>query len=308
MKKYLKRKITNKKIIATNATFHPKNIHKSGYDFDVLCKVYPELESFTFENKYGTKTIDFANPQAVKLLNTALLFQYYKIGYWEFPDVNLCPPIPGRVDYLHHISDLLNTLKITENVRVLDIGTGASCIYPILGHAEYNWSFVGTDVDKKSLQHAQKIVNKNDLDKSIELRHQVDVSQILKGVLKDTDMFSVSICNPPFFSSEQDALEATTRKLKGLNKDKTSGVRNFAGTHNELCYKGGEKAFIHNYLYESSLYKTHSLWFTTLVSKKDLVKGMYVSLKKLGAMDIKTIDMGQGNKTSRIVAWTFSDK
>tara|TARA_R110002050_G_scaffold74772_6_gene160314 strand:+ start:79392 stop:80189 length:798 start_codon:yes stop_codon:yes gene_type:complete len=264
--------------------------------------------SFVFKNKYETKTIDFANPKAVKALNTALLFKFYNIKYWEFPDNNLCPPIPGRADYIHHLSDLIGVPERKEDVKVLDVGVGATCIYPILGTAEYNWHFVGTDTDEKSLQVAQRIIDKNELEDSILLRHQKDASQIFKGVLNEDDKFVASICNPPFYKSEAEALESTTRKLKGLNKESSTVVRNFSGTHNELWYVGGEKAFLHNYLYESSLFKEQCRWFTTLVSKKDLVKGMYGSLKKLGATDIKTINMGQGNKISRLVTWTFLNK
>ncbi|MBU2951737.1 23S rRNA (adenine(1618)-N(6))-methyltransferase RlmF [Tamlana agarivorans] len=289
----------------TNSNFHNKNKHKSGYNLDALRAVFPELEAYVFENKYGTQTIDFANPKAVKALNKALLFQHYNIKYWEFPDTNLCPPIPGRADYIHHIASLLAKSDTKEPIKVLDIGTGASCIYPILGHAEYGWHFVGTDIDKKSLEYAQKIVDKNDLGEAIELRKQDAASLIFKGVINENDQFSASICNPPFFKSEEEALEATERKLKGLNKAGGKPVRNFSGTQNELWYKGGEKAFLHNYLYESSLFKDQCKWFTTLVSKKDLVKGMRVSLKKLGATDVKIIPMGQGNKVSRILAWTF---
>lgn len=260
---------------------------------------------FVFVNKYETKTIDFANPKGVKALNTALLKMHYNIDFWEFPDTNLCPPIPGRVDYIHHISDLLKNSKTNEDVKVLDIGTGASCIYSLLGQAEYDWKFIATDIDETSLKSAQNIINKNHLEESISLRFQKDSSQIFKGILNEDEKFSVSICNPPFFKSEQEVLEATTRKLEGLNRADDKIVRNFAGTQNELWYKGGEKAFIHNYLYESSLFNNQCLWFTTLVSKKNLVKGMYVSLKKLGATHIKTINMGQGNKISRILAWTF---
>ena len=111
------------------------------------------------------------------------------------------------------------------------------------------------------------------------------------------------MCNPPFYKSQEEAMQANARKLEGLGK--RSEGRNFSGKQQELWYTGGEKAFIHNYLYESSLFKKQCVWFTTLISKKDLVKGMYTSLKKLGATDIKTINIGQGNKVSRIVAWTF---
>lgn len=271
--------------------------------------MYPDLLPFVFENKYQNKTINFANPKAVKALNTALLFKHYNIKFWQFPDTNLCPPIPGRVDYIHHVADLLKLSEISEIseiVNVLDVGTGASCIYPLLGYAEYKWNFVATDIDKNSLKAAQHIINKNKFNDAIELRLQNDKTQIFKGVLKEEDKFAVSICNPPFYKSEADALEASSRKLKGLSIENNKVIRNFSGTQNELWYAGGEKAFIHNYLYESSLFKNYCAWFTTLVSKKDLVKGMYSSLRKLGATDIKTINMGQGNKISRIVAWTFN--
>lgn len=293
--------------IKTNTTLHKKNKHKSRYDLDVLSKSNPNLLPFLFINEYDTKTIDFSNPKAVKALNTALLFKHYNINFWEFPDTNLCPPIPGRADYIHHISDLIGKENINGNISILDIGTGATCIYPILGYAEYNWSFVGTDIDQASLKTAQSIINKNKLENFISLRFQGDASQILNGVITKNDSFLVAMCNPPFYKSEQEALEATTRKLKGLNKENTT-VRNFSGTHNELWYTGGEKAFLHNYLYESSLFKNQCQWFTSLVSKKDLVKGMQSSLKKLGAKQVKVINMGQGNKLSRIVAWTFNDK
>ncbi|GAA4977107.1 23S rRNA (adenine(1618)-N(6))-methyltransferase RlmF [Algibacter aquimarinus] len=285
--------------------FHPKNKHKSGYDLNALCEESPSLLPFVFENKFQKKTIDFANPKAIKALNSALLKKHYNIDFWEFPDINLCPPIPGRVDYIHHVSDLLKLSNIEEHIRVLDIGTGASCIYPLLGNAEYNWKFVATDIDEKSLQYAQKIIDKNKLSDFISLRFQKDSSRIFKGILEKDNKFSVTICNPPFYKSKSEAMEATTRKLKGLKTEDKKVVRNFAGTHHELWYKGSEKAFIHNYLYESSLYKENSTWFTTLVSRKDLVKGIYTSLEKLEATDIKTIPMGQGNKISRIVAWTF---
>jgi 23S rRNA (adenine1618-N6)-methyltransferase len=267
--------------------------------------VYPDLLPFTFVNKYENKTIDFANPKAVKALNSALLIKHYGISHWSFPDTNLCPPIPGRVDYIHHIADLLKSSGIEKNIKVLDIGTGATCIFPLLGYAVYNWKFVGTDIDEASLENANDIITNNHFSNAISLRHQTDASQIFKNVLEENDAFSVSMCNPPFHKSEDEALEATKRKLKGLNLDGKGLIRNFSGTQNELWYKGGEKAFLHNYLYESSLFKDQCIWFTTLVSKKELVKGIQISLKKLGTKTVKVINMGQGNKVSRMVAWTF---
>lgn len=286
---------------------HKSNIHKSGYNFDKLCKVYPKLTEFVFKNNYQKQTIDFANPDAVKQLNKALLFTHYNIKFWEFTNENLCPPIPGRVEYIHILNSLLKSSGLLDNVSVIDIGTGASCIYPLLGHQVYGWNFVATDIDIKSIKQAQLNVDNNELIDNIQLRLQSDSSQIFKGILKPSDVFTASICNPPFFNSEAEMLEASNQKLKGLNKNE-SKIRNFSGKYNELCYKGGEKAFVHNYLYESSLFKTNCFWYTTLVSKKENVKSMYKSLNKLGATEIKTLPMQLGNKKSRIVAWTFLTK
>jgi len=287
---------------------HKKNKHTDDYDFNQLSLVHTDLESFIFTNANNKKTIDFANPKAVKALNTALLKSHYDVAFWDFPDHFLCPPIPGRVDYIHHISDLLNRSKLTENITVLDIGTGANCIYPLLGNAEYNWSFIGVDSNDDALKEAQNIIDKNNLQDQIKLKKQNDNAHVLSGVLSETDKVTVTMCNPPFFKNEEDALKATTSKLKGLGKPTDQMVRNFAGQAHELWYKGGEKAFLHNYLYESSLLKTQSYWYTSLVSNKDNVKTINQSLKKLGATAVLTIGMNIGNKKSRIVAWTFLDE
>ena len=287
---------------------HKNSLHNKKYDFDLLIKNHEALKPHVFVNDYQTQTIDFSNPDAVKALNTALLFTHYNVKFWEFPDENLCPPIPSRADYMHHLSDLLRRSQLVTDIKVLDVGVGASCIYPLLGNSIFNWSFVGTDIDEKSLQIAQKIIDKNKLGNSIELRHQKDYQHILKGILKPSDKFTASVCNPPFFKSQADALEATKTKLKGLGKENDKVVRNFSGTPKELCYAGGEKAFLHNYLYESSQYPKQCFWFTSLVSNVSHVRSMEASLKKLGATEFQVLDMIQGNKVSRIVAWSFLTK
>ncbi len=286
---------------------HKSNIHKSGYNFDKLCKVYPKLTEFVFKNNYQKQTIDFANPDAVKQLNKALLFAHYNIRFWEFTSENLCPPIPSRVEYIHILKTLLKSSGINNNVTVLDIGTGASCIYPLLGHQVYDWNFVATDIDTESIQYANTNIDENKLQGNIHLRFQEDKSQVFKGILKPTDTFSASMCNPPFFKSEAEMKQATSKKLKGLGKHEKL-IKNFSGKLNELCYKGGEKAFLHNYLYESSLFKTNCFWYSTLVSKKENVKSMQKSLNKLGATEIKILPLHLGNKISRIVAWTYLNK
>ncbi|MGB1309361.1 MAG: 23S rRNA (adenine(1618)-N(6))-methyltransferase RlmF [Oceanihabitans sp.] len=284
---------------------HPKNIHRHGYNLEALVAVLPGLKLFLITNKYGNTTIDFANPKAVKALNIALLYSHYNISSWSFPDSNLCPPIPSRADYIHYLNDILEAFNLQKEVTVLDIGTGATCIYPLLGKAIYNWNFIATDIDKNSLNNAQKIIDANSMQKAIKLRFQKQNKNILKEILLKEEKITATICNPPFYKNEIEAQQATDRKLLGLNIKTPNSIRNFSGSANELWYPGGEKAFLHNYIYESSLFKNNCFWFTSLVSKKELLRGLKVSLKKLGATDVKVIAMEQGNKKMRIIAWTF---
>tara|TARA_B110000003_G_scaffold64633_1_gene65338 strand:- start:4816 stop:5682 length:867 start_codon:yes stop_codon:yes gene_type:complete len=281
---------------------HHRNKHKNGYNFEVLTKQNNNLSAFVTKNKYGSFTIDFSDPKAVKALNSSLLQVHYGIHKWNFSDENLCPPIPGRVDYMHYISDLLSDSNCTEKITILDIGTGASCIYPLLGVKEYDWDFVATDIELDSLDTAQDIISDNNLDAKISLRQQFNEANILKGIIEKGDSFSAVVCNPPFYKSEMEAKGANARKSRNLGNN---AVRNFAGNNNELWYPGGEKAFLHNYLYQSSFYKDTSGWFTSLVSKKETIKSLQKSGEKLKVKTMKIIPMHQGNKVTRILAWQF---
>ena len=203
---------------------------------------------------------------------------------------------------MHYISDLLSDSNCTEKITILDIGTGATCIYPLLGVKEYDWNFVATDIELDSLDTAQDIIDDNNLSNKIILRQQFDEGNILEGIIEKGDSFSAVICNPPFYKSEKEARGANARKNRNLG---TNTVRNFSGNNNELWYPGGEKAFLHNYLYQSSLFKNSSLWFTSLVSKKDTIESLQKSGVKLNVKTMKIIPMHQGNKVTRIIAWQF---
>ncbi|MBP8066697.1 MAG: 23S rRNA (adenine(1618)-N(6))-methyltransferase RlmF [Flavobacterium sp.] len=293
-------------------TLHPRNKHNGNYDFKALIETLPELASFVTLNKFGNESIDFANPDAVRALNKALLKHFYNISYWELPKTNLCPPIPGRADYLHYIADVLaeqnNGIIPTEaNVKILDIGTGANCIYPIIGHQEYGWSFVGTEIDKPAKLTAENIINHNpELKDLIKIRLQENKRNIFKGIIQADEQFDFTICNPPFHNSREAATEGTKRKLKNLGKTvENKPVLNFGGQNNELWYEGGELAFITNMIFESVHFQKQCKWFSSLVSKKENLKPLYSVLKRVKATEVKTINMEQGNKVSRILVWQF---
>lgn len=294
---------------------HSRNKNRERYDLNALVTAVPQLAVHVKANKYGDDSVDFADPDAVKLLNKALLNHYYGIKYWEFPEGNLCPPIPGRAEYIHLIADLMgesNFGRIPQGstITCLDVGVGANCIYPILGVKEYGWNFIGTDVDAKSVASAQHIIDENpSLHGRIDLRLQSNVSFIFRGVVGADEKIDVAMSNPPFHSSAGDALKGTQRKVKNLTgqKDKIPTL-NFAGISNELIYAGGEFQFIQSMIYDSKTIAKNCYWFTTLVSKQSNLKGIYKVLDKLEAVQVKTIPMGTGNKSSRIVAWSFLSK
>lgn len=304
-----------KKEKTTKSNLHPRNLHKEGYDFDELIETYPDLEPHVGLNKYGNDSIDFFDPYAVKALNKALLLHFYKLDYWDIPAENLCPPIPGRADYIHNVADLLaysNKGKIPKgpHIKCLDVGVGANCVYPIIGQYIYKWSFIGSEVNSKSAKWAKKIVQKNKhLSEKVDIRWQPNKDTIFGGILKLTELVDVTICNPPFYSSAKTAEAATIRKLKNLKKGKVKApVRNFSGVENELWYEGGEVQFIKNIIGQSKGYASTCFWFTTLVSKESNLKIFYQQLEKLKAVEAREIPMGQGNKKSRILAWTFLDE
>ena len=267
-----------------------------------LGKVNAALVPFVQKNKYGDESIDFANPSAVKALNQALLKAFYDISFWDIPAGYLCPPIPGRADYIHSAADLF-TRK--NDLVVLDIGTGANCIYPLIGQKEYHWRFVGADIDPVSVRNGTDIVEKNQLTSHIEVRLQPDAQKIFENIVLPHEKFDLVICNPPFHESLAMARKGTNRKWQKLGKKQVKEPLNFGGQGAELWTPGGERSFIQQMIHESAQFHTQVKWFTSLVSKEEnlLPLRKYSESKKV--KEFRVIPMEQGNKKSRLIAWNF---
>ena len=289
---------------------HTNNIHNTQYDFKALIKAHPALSTFVYLGKAGVNTINFADTEAVLHLNKALLLHHYGLPDWNIPPHYLCPPIPGRADYIHYLNDLLNEDGLQSNIKGLDIGVGANCVYPILANRIYKWHMVGVDINQAAVASAKKNVNATEgLKDAIEIRQQQNNANIFEGIILENEYFNFTMCNPPFHNSEEDAVKGTLRKLRNLgdqapSQSKKEIVLNFGGQANELWCNGGEALFIKRMIKQSCAFKTQVGWFTTLVSKKENLSAIYKQLNKLKAT-YKTITMEQGQKQSRIVAWKF---
>ena len=299
-------------IMSQAKKLHPRNIHQSGYDFQRLEKASPDLKKHIIETAYGGISIDFADPEAVIELNKALLKAHYNIQNWSILKRSLCPPIPGRADYIHYAADLLagdnnGVIPTGSKTKVLDIGTGSSLIYPILGERLYGWSFLGTDIDINTLNHAKSLIKNNSgLSKRIVLQLQEDRTRIFDGIIREEDYFDLVVCNPPFFKSREDNWQKTSKKFHNLNKDKTKlPIQNFGGHPNELWCEGGERKFVRDMIYESMRYKKQLGWVTSLLSSKDNLKPLIAVLEYNKAAKVEVINMTQGQKAIRILAWKW---
>ncbi len=301
---------------------HARNPHKTAYDFPKLVALLPELSSFIYVTPRQQESINFSDPLAVKTLNRALLKQFYGVEFWDIPEGYLCPAIPGRADYIHYIADLLaplnkGTAPRGKKISVLDIGTGANCVYPIIGSQSYDWSFIASDVNPVSINISQQIIKMNrNLSGKVRCRLQPHTESIFQNIIQPNDLFDLTMCNPPFHASEKEATSGTLRKVKNLNKGKKDQSEkpigkpelNFGGQSAELWCDGGEIAFLYNMIDESAAFSGQCLWFTSLVSKKENLPQVYSRLEKVKAKQVHTLNMTQGQKISRVVAWSFLDK
>jgi 23S rRNA (adenine1618-N6)-methyltransferase len=291
---------------------HPRNPHQGRYDLTALTEAVPELASYVRPNPSGEPTIDFSDPAAVLCLNQALLAQTYKVKHWMIPAGYLCPPIPGRADYIHYAADLLaesGEVPTGKDVRVLDIGTGANCIYPIIGSQSYGWRFVATDIDPVSVKTARLIVESNPcLSQLVKVVQQQDPGSIFKGIIGKDDHFELTMCNPPFHASMEEAQASSKRKVRNLSKGKAAAgpaKLNFGGQQAELWCPGGEVAFITKMIRESVGFAEQVGWFTSLVSKGENLWLLKNVLGQCGAKQVREIQMSQGQKISRLLAWSF---
>jgi len=293
---------------ATKPGLHPRNRHRNRYDFAELTQSTPALSAFLRQGPHGETTIDFACPQSVKALNQALLASFYRVTTWDIPEGFLCPPVPGRADYIHHLADLLaedSAGVIPSEASVLDIGFGANCIYPLIGQHEYGWRFTGSETDGEALRNAARILEANpELQRMIRLRRQKESQQIFAGIIHKNEFFDATLCNPPFHDSEQNAREESERKKRNLGQNAQASL-NFGGRQQELWCEGGEVAFVSRMINESRAFGSQVRWFTSLVSKGEHLPALYRVMQEAGAVKVVKKEMAQGQKQSRFIAWSF---
>ncbi len=250
----------------------------------------------------GSVSLNFADPEASRCLAKAILSVEYGLVV-DLPKGHLIPAIPNRLNYLLWIEDLLAYAEEhVHGIKGIDIGTGPSCIYPLLGTSLHkDWSFVATDIDSNSISVARQNVSHNNLSDRITLVHNTDPSSILKPIFDQTDdtsVFAFCMTNPPFYDGQEDLDKC--RALKGNAAPDSPEY-----TASEYFFQGGELAFIKIMVEESQIYKYRCIWYTSTVAKKSNLKLLQKHIK--AQPDVKTIHWTrfiQGNISRWMIAWS----
>ena len=217
-------------------------------------------------------------------------------GHVQHNRAMLAAQLPAPVQWLSQV----------HGTRVLDVGAGANIIYPLIGHREYGWTFVGSELDAVALDSAAHTLGANPgLGEAILLRRQVDRNAIFRGVVQAGERFDLTLCNPPFHGSMREVRETAQAKWRKLGREAERPLRNFGGQGPELWCEGGEAGFIRRMITESADLRDRVRWFTTLVSSAASLPAVHRALRQVEARDIRTVAMAQGQKQSRFVAWTF---
>ncbi len=303
-------KATTDQSSSAKASLHPTNPHLAGYDMAALGQSFPALLPLLITTPRGEQSIDFADPVAVKTLNQALLAHHYQLPNWDLPEGYLCPPVPGRLDYLLYLADLLKSshqgkTPKSRQLKLLDVGCGANLIYSLLAARHFGWQVLASDIDQGALQHGAKLLEQHQLVGKIELRQQAKAEDIFDHLLQAGEYIDVTLCNPPFHSSAEEAAAGSLRKRTNLGLASAAAELNFAGLSHELWCDGGELKFIQRMMQQSRAVGHQVYWFSSLVSKKEHLAPLQATLQKLGVTGQQVVEMAQGNKQSRFIAWTF---
>jgi len=307
--------------LGSSAQMHVRNFYRTRPpDFLALAAQYDYFRPFVTERRSSSSpgsrfgTLDWQDPLALVTLTRVLLERDFLVRGFAMPAGHLVPPVPQRLNYLHWMAaevltepaqdpGLTTAKRARNDVRGIDVGTGASCIFPLLGAASYGWNFLATEIDPASLTSARANIEQNDLGGKIELRHVANRTCILKGVLREGDTeeerdgpFDFLVCNPPFFAS----LDST-----GLNPHRAAEA-----TPGELACPGGEEAFIAQLIRESKALGPRMLrWCSSMLGRKSSLKPLLSLLhsRDIGARVVLQTEFLQGAQTRWGLAWTFDN-
>ncbi|KAF8823648.1 hypothetical protein HHX47_DHR9000451 [Lentinula edodes] len=189
-----------------------------------------------------------------------------------------------------------------SSVLGIDIGTGASAIYPLLACSlEKSWEFVVSEIDPSSFVTARQNISTNKLGDRIQIVQSHATSPILLPLHLDKERrFDFTMCNPPFYSSLQEVLQSAEAKQYRPNAVCT-------GAEIEMITSGGESAFVGKMVIESLDIRERCKWYTSMLGKLSSVTEVVDILKSHSIDNYIITEFVQGQTRRWAVGWSFSD-
>lgn len=281
---------------------HPRNIYRKPPDFKDLALKYPEFRKFAHQDLSGKVTINFKDAEALRALSRCLLHHDFNLTV-DIPQDRLVPTIPLRLNYLLWLEDILieNSLQ-SADITGIDIGTGASCVYPLIGAAHFKWHMLATEIDEVSYQVACKNVEVNNLQSMITVKKVSDDTLLASAVDKDR-CYEFCMCNPPFYSCETELDPKIISHSRKLSRAPPHNAP--TGSTLELASPGGEIGFIKRMLHDSMKLKNLIRVYTVMMGFKSSVKVVEGLLREANVLSIGTTEFFQGHTTRWGIAWTY---
>ncbi|AEO55638.1 hypothetical protein MYCTH_2299692 [Thermothelomyces thermophilus ATCC 42464] len=275
-----------------------RQLYATEPDFRQLARRDPQFAAVLQDNGQ----LDFSDPAATMQLTKTLLHLDFGLKL-DLPDDRLCPPVPNRHNYILWLKELMDSTSYEHPGRSLcglDIGTGASCIYPLLGVAQRPWRFIATDIDAKNLSYAERNIRLNGLQDRIRLLDRKPNDPLVPlddvGIASAVDFVMM---NPPFYASEEDMLSSANKKAR-------PPMSACSGAPVEMVCDGGEVAHVGRLLRESLILRDRIQWYTSMLGKLTSLEVLVEQLRDHAIDNYAVTEFVQGSKTRRwALGWSF---
>lgn len=280
---------------------HPRNRYKDKPpDFAYLASKYPDFQQHVHTSLTGRPVVNFKEPEAVRALTCTLLKEDFGLTI-QIPLERLIPTVPLRLNYIHWVEDLTDGQK--QPRRGIDIGTGASCIYPLLGATMNGWYFLATEVDDICFDYATKNVEQNNLSDLVKVVKVPQKTLLMDALKEETEIvYDFCMCNPPFFANQ---LEAKGVNSRNSRRPPPSSVN--TGGVTEIMAEGGELEFVKRIIHDSLQLKKRLRWYSCMLGKKCSLAPLKEELRKQGVPKVTHTEFCQGRTMRWALAWSFYD-
>lgn len=245
---------------------------------------------------------------AVRCATDVLLRHHFQLRV-TLPREHLLPHLTLRLNYVHFLEDLLGGEWRRDQACAfhgIDIGAGASCIYPLLLrrlHPEVR--LLATELNPASFALAARNWHANFGDAAVPLPpldgdadayaaaafdlRRVRSGELLLAALRDGERALFCMCNPPFF----DSVEAKA----------THGKRSFAAVESEVATPGGELAFVLQLVDESLQLRARVGTYTTMLGRSSTLAPLLKRLRECADVEAHGSDTFWQGRMSRPVVW-----